>query len=172
MFAKKMRLRAIAMKVALIGVLSALSSSCAMRFKCDSAASSIALDKPAGQIKGSQPQRVSAYLPSDARKSGFEITRVDSIQEMAACGNPLIVTALTLGVVPSSIPIRFDVTVSGKHRGVSQQRQYWVAMTGHYSIWHSLIPPSSDDRAIARGLLDAVDRNQQSPELRLSSVPN
>jgi hypothetical protein len=151
-------------KVAFISILSALSSSCAMRYKCDADASSIDLARPPDNNKETQSERVSAYLPSGERKSGFEITHIDSIREAPACGNPLITTALTFGILPSSIPIRLDVAVSGRERGVLQQRQYWVAMEGHYSIWQSLIPPSSDDKAIARGLLDAVDRDQQSPK--------
>ena len=163
-----MILHASTMKVVLVGILSALSGSCAMRYKCDPVASSLALARPTGHVNGSQPERVSAYLPRDDRESGFEVTRVDSIREVPMCGNPLLVTALTFGVVPSSIPIRLDVTVSGKYRGVSEKRQYLVTTQGHYSAWHSLIPPSSDDKAIARGLLDAVDRDRQSPKEFLS----
>ena len=155
-----MTLQAFTMKVVLIGILSALSSSCAMRYQCNPDASSIAIARPPGHNNGSQAGRVSAYLPSGERKSGFEVTHVDTVREGFACGNPLIVSALTFGIVPSVIPIRLDITVSGKDRGVLDQRQYWVAMEGHYSVWHSFVPPSSDDMAIARGLLDAVDRNQ------------
>jgi hypothetical protein len=139
-----------------------------MRYACVQDVSSIALIKPTGG-GDSLSGRISSYLPPGERKSGFAITHVDSVQEGGfACGNPLIVTAMTFGVVPSTIPIRFDVTVTGKDRGEVQTRNYWVAMDGRFSAWNALIPKSSDDKAIAKGLLDSVDRNQQIPKAWLA----
>lgn len=164
-----MNLSATIVRISLLAPLCMVANSCTMRYACTQDVSSIALSKPKGGGGDSLSERVSSYLPPVERKSGFTITHVDSVQEGGfACGNPLIVTAMTFGVVPSTIPIRFDITVTGNHRGAVQTRNYWVAMDGRYSAWNALIPKSSDDKAIAKGLLDSVDRNQQIPKGRLA----
>lgn len=170
-FAKKMTRSAIIVRILLVAPLCIVANSCTMRYACIQDVSSVALSKPKVGGGDSLPERVSSYLPPGERKSGFEITHVDSIQEGGfACGNPLIVTAMTFGVVPSTIPIRFDITVTGKDRGKGQTHNYWVAMEGRYSAWNSLIPKSSDDKAIAKGLLDSVDRNQLTPKEFISKA--
>lgn len=163
---------AIIVRIMFVALLCMMANSCTMRYSCIQDVSSIALSKPMGSHSNSQSDKVASYLPRGERKSGFAIAHVESIQEGGfACGNPLIVTAMTFGVVPSTIPIRLDVTVTGKDRGKVQTRKYWVAMDGRYSAWNALIPKSSDDKAIAKGLLDSVDRNQQIPEAWLAKSP-
>jgi hypothetical protein len=162
---------AIILRILLVASLCIVANSCTMRYECIRDVSSVALSKPKGGGGDALSDRVSSYLPAGERKSGFEITHLDSIKEGGfACGNPLIVTAMTFGLVPSTIPIRFDVTVTGKDRGKVLTRNYWVAMDGRYSAWNSLIPKSSDDKAIAKGLLDSVDRNQLTPNEFISTA--
>lgn len=158
-----MRFPASIMELMLVVMLAGQSCSCTTRFRCDPDASSITLANPAWPVTGAQPERVSKYVPAGERKSGFRITRVDSVNESQMCGNPFIVTVFTLGIVPSSVPSRVDVAMSGQYGGIPRERRYWIAGKRDYSIWNTLFLFGTDDKMIARGLLDAVDKDQQSP---------
>jgi len=115
--------------------------------------------------------RVLAYLPSGPRKSGFSVMKVNSIRPRFMCGNPLLLTILTCGLLPTSMPMPADVTVTGTVGGRTERREYFVALQGWFSAWHSLIPEASDDRALARGLLDAIDNDRRSTPIR-QRLPN
>jgi hypothetical protein len=142
--------------------LGASTSSCTMRYVGSEDVSSIRLAGPAWRLGGSREERISSYLPSGERASGFAVSRVESVREShGASGNPLILTAVTLGTVPVTVPVVLDVGVTGVDRGKTDTRHYLVGMGARYSVWNNLVPKFLEDRAIARELLDAVDCNRR-----------
>jgi hypothetical protein len=131
-------------------------SSCATRLSCSPGSPSLSPAQSGPRLRSDLDARVTRYIAGTTR-NGLTITEVSGIRDLPSCGMDLMASALTLGLIPYAAPNPMEATVRGTLRGSQVTRTYRVAMERHTSIWHRLIPPVLDKRAIARGILQAID---------------
>jgi hypothetical protein len=140
-------------------------SSCATRLSCSPEAPSLSPAESSPLLPGDLDVRVTRYIAGTTR-NGLTITEVSGIRDMPSCGMDLMASALTLGLIPYASPNPMEATVSGTVGGRKVTRTYRIAMERHTSIWHRLIPPVCDRRAIARGILQAIDHELSAARFR------
>lgn len=143
-------------------VISAFLSSWATRLTCDSGAprlSILALQLGHGE---NTEERLTGFLRNTERQE-FTITRVRSIRPLPTCGMDLLATVFTLGLIPHAAPQPMEATVEGSFRGQMITRMYWLGLQRNTSVWHLLIPASSDELAIGRAILQSIDLDRQVP---------
>ncbi len=140
-------------------------ASCATRLACDSSAPKLPRTHAKTPQNGSEAARVSSYI-AGCTEDGFTITEV-KILHIPSCGMDLFSTFLTLGLIPHEWPDPVEATVTGYVKGRKTTETFSLAIERHTSLWHHLFPPSCDDRAIARAVLEAVrDRKEDEQEVR------
>jgi hypothetical protein len=134
------------------------ASSCATRTFCDSkeprlphARTGVAADKH------DEKSRVARYIVGQTGNDGFRVEAIEHIEWLPICGNPLLGSVYTLGLVPVWLPSPAHVTVTGKVGAARATRTYRVNLHTWTSLWLAVVPPSCDDRALARGLLGAMN---------------
>ena len=131
-------------------------SSCAARVFCppDSPRLSSRGMSPHQHRSGTNP--VARYVAGQKAADGFDLTSITAMEVRPVCGMGYMVTAATFGLVPSNTPYPLEITVAGQIHGRTQTRTYLLPLHLRSSVWHRLIPASSDDRQVARGLLGAM----------------
>lgn len=142
-----------------------LLSSCATRVFCDSEAPRIPRDRSRLSNGTSDEQRPEAYTRGHQGNDGFKLDRVEAIRHQPNCGMDFLASFYTLGIIPHSAPQPIHVIVSETRNGHIRKRTYFLGLNRWTSIWHFLLPPSHDDRSIARALLQAIDNDQQVSDL-------
>lgn len=78
------------------------------------------------------------------------------MQIMPGCGNPVAVSALTLGLIPASIPQTYFFTFDTMQHGKKQTHTYTLAMLYTYSFYESLYLFYNEDREMGNALRAAV----------------
>lgn len=140
-----------------IALLMLLLPSCTTRLVNIGDDRAIHLKQPSQSRAATEEQRVLDLVTSSAvNDSDFKVNRIDSLRVIAVCGNPLLLSIFTCGIVPGSIPATYIAKVQGMSNGRHETREYRLLLNGHFSAWHSLIPQSHDDRALARALLGSI----------------
>lgn len=129
--------------------------SCATRLACDFSAPRLQWKHAKTPKGGSEEARVASYIVG-RKEDGFTLSRVDHITHVPHCGLDLLSTFLTLGLVPHSWPNPVNVTVTGSVDGRKKTKTFALKLHRSTSLWHNLLPASSDDRAIARAVLQAL----------------
>lgn len=145
-------------KIALMALTILVFSSCATRIECDLDAPKLKNSRDI-MSKAGQKGIVSAYVcsgGSNHAKDGFQLSHVNSITEEPVCGMGLIRSIVTLGLIPVELPHPLAIEVEGEIKGREQRRIYRVNLHTSTSVWHRLVPATSDNRAIARGLMAAM----------------
>jgi hypothetical protein len=106
--------------------------------------------------KHDEKSKVARYVVGQTGNDGFRVEAIEKIEWVPICGMPLLGSVYTLGLVPVNLPRPVKVTVTGHLGAARATRTYWVNLHTWTSLWHVVVPPSCDDRAIARGLLGAM----------------
>lgn len=141
-----------------------LIPACATRLACDFSAPRLHWKHAKTPKDGSEEARVASYIVGRT-EDGFTLSGVDRITYVPHCGLDLLSTFLTLGLVPHSWPNPVRATVTGCVDGQKKTETFALKLHRSTSLWHSLLPASCDDRAIARAVLQALrDRKSIAPE--------
>lgn len=145
-------------------LLSLLMPACATRLACSSSAPRLQWQHAKTPKDGSEEARVASYIVGRT-EDGFTLSGVDRITHVPHCGLDLLSTFLTLGLIPHSWPNPVHVTVTGSVDGRKKTETFALSLKRRTSLWHNFLPESSDDRAIARAVLQALrDRKSLDPE--------
>ena len=131
-------------------------SSCATRTFCARDAPRLSRPEVARDSKAGQAGIVGTYVSGEQANDGFEVANVTSITLQPICGMGLMRTVFTLGLIPTDLPHPVVIKVQGTFKGRRETRTYQVRLHSWTSVWHRLVPSTSDNRAIARGLLGAM----------------
>lgn len=145
-------------KILLLALTGLALSSCATRIYCAHDAPKIRSSRVVTS-KAGQKGIIGTYVRpegSNHAKDGFQLVNVNSITPVPVCGMGLRMSIVTLGLVPVELPHPLTIEVEGEIRGREEKRTYRVNLHTWTSVWHCLVPASSDDRAIARGLMKAM----------------
>lgn len=143
---------------------SLMLSSCVTRVFCSSDAPRLPRARPPSQHDSSDSGRLSRYVVSQQAKDGFVVESVTAITNLPVCGMGLMAPLFTLGLLPAKLPHPVEVTVSGRIGGKPQSRTYHVYLYSLTSTWIAIVPRCFDDRALARGFLDAIASSDPLPQ--------
>lgn len=78
------------------------------------------------------------------------------LQIMPGCGNPIAVSALTLGLIPASIPQTYFFTFDTTRQGNKQSHSYTLSMLYTYSFYESFNFFYNEDREMGNALRASV----------------
>ena len=115
-----------------------------------------------------QEERVLALTKSIANANDFILTKVDHIQPQPVCGMGAILTMMTFGIVPGSLPAPHVVKVEGMVQGQTVKREYRLNLASRCSLIQGLIPKSHDDRVLARALVGTITEDRRVANVRKS----
>ena len=145
-------------------ILPLLMPSCATRLACDSCAPKLPRKHVPTPKGGCEEARVASYI-TGCTEDGFTLTGVENIRHMPQCGMDFFATFLTLGLIPHTWPNPVRATVTGCVDGRKKTETLDLYLRRRTSLWHNLLPESSDDRAIARAVLQALrERKELDPQ--------
>lgn len=144
------------LRLILAGTACLIVCSCATRVVCDRKAPK--LHRQGGEVsdKADEKARIARYVLGETAADGFTVEGIEKIYVMPVCGMGLMGSVATLGLVPVELSHPVYVTVVGRLGNARKTRTYHVALSTRTSVWHQLRPKSSDDRAVARSLLEAL----------------
>ena len=112
-------------------------------------------------VGDSQNERVLALANSiQAPTREFVLTKVEKLQAQPVCGMGAMLTMLTFGIVPGSLPAPYFASVEGLVHGKAVKRDYRLTLWRNYSLVHGFIPKSHDERVLARALVGAIAENR------------
>ena len=141
-----------------------LMSSCVTRVFCSSGSPRLPRRKSSAQYDTTEAGWLSRYVVGQQAKDGFTVESVTKIRVITACGMGLMAPLFTLGLVPAKLPHPVNVTVNGRIDGKQQTRTYQVYLYTLTSTWVAVVPPSFDDRALARGFLGEIATGDPLPQ--------
>ncbi|MBB5033069.1 hypothetical protein [Prosthecobacter vanneervenii] len=139
-----------------------LMPSCATRLVCNSSAPRLPRKHAPTPKDGSEEARVASYI-TGCTEDGFTLSSVDHIRHIPQCGMDLFATFLTLGLIPHTWPNPVHATVTGCVDGRKKTEILNLSLKRSTSLWNNFLPESSNDRAIARAVLQAL-RERKSLE--------
>ncbi len=140
----------------LLALIALALSSCATRTFCAHDCPGLPRPQVVRVSKAGQKGIVCAYVLGVPAKDDFKIGSVQSITPNPVCGMGLMRTIYTFGLIPTRLPHPVVIKVQGMIKGRWETRTYRVGLHTWTSVWHSLLPSTSDNREIARGLLGAI----------------
>lgn len=147
----------------MIMLASLMLSSCVTRVFCSSDAPRLPRARTSNLHDTSASDRLSRYVVSQQAKDGFVVESVTAVACLPVCGMGLMAPLFTLGLLPAKLPQPVEVTVSGRIRGKPESRAYHVDLYSLTSTWIAVVPRFFDDRALARGFLDAIASSDPLP---------
>ena len=148
----------------LVSITSLALSSCAMRLSNTRSEANISVRASRAPWSATKEQRVFARIPNNSLSSGdFRITGITRLREGGGCGNSQLRTIFSAGLLPSTVPVFYLAQVSGYENGHAQTREYFLAVSGTYSLWQSMVPASHDDKVLARALIGAMSDGSRGP---------
>jgi hypothetical protein len=131
-------------------------SSCATRTFCDANEPRLPHPRAAAADKHDEESRVARYIAGQTGNDGFRVEGIQSIRRLPVCGNPLLCSYYSLGLIPVNLPCPVEVIVTGQTGPARATRTYRVNLHTWTSLWLAVVPPSYDARAHERGLLGAM----------------
>ena len=73
------------------------------------------------------------------------------VRHLGGCGNPIILTCLTFGIIPGTLPARRVFEYDLETDGVTVQYAHFLPLYERFSIWEGL-SITSDQKMMAKGL--------------------
>lgn len=137
-----------------------LTPACATRLVCDSSAPRLPKKHAPKPKDGSEEARVASYI-TGCTEDGFTLSSVNHIRHMPQCGMDLFATFLTLGLIPHTWPNPVHATVTGSVNGWKKTETLDLSLKRRTSLWHNLLPESSDDRAMLQALRERKELDPQ-----------
>ena len=95
--------------------------------------------------------RASGIYPLSTERDGARLLTLHPIVRYGRCGNPLMLTIFTCGIVPGVLPAARVFEYDLQTDGTTETRSHPLALYERFSIWERLLP-HNDQRKMAEAL--------------------